>query len=337
MTFVSAFPAKTVIFGVRLRRCFTQIIAESTVIYDSLSTKKAMLSSFSDLVSARDAFSRVSIVSIADFLYDTGFITMHPLINKFDFCYNIELFTRIIRVLILIKEIVPSYDFLSKSQTVLFKDFLCSTDFIKKQKLVTNFESCYGIDSLRKIRQIVRSARELVFVYDFFRGKQIVPIRDILCCTDFESKLLIISKFDLCHSLETVARIKHYIKSVLDLALAYDILSINQIISLRDFLYDTGYVVKLPTINKYDLWYIVEIIAKIIYTLMQKTVRRVYFLPPEYAVWRDIILAADHNTKVLVCKAFLDAFKNVRDKLFAERISVGDSCTVSDSVEVIKT
>jgi hypothetical protein len=317
MTFVSAFPTKTVIFGVRPGLRFTQVIAESMTICDSLSTKKT--------------------IAITDFLYDTGFVIMHPLINKFDFCYNVELFTRTIRVLIPIEEVALSYDFLSKTQTVFFKDFLYSIDLIKKQKLVTNFDLCYSVDSFRKIKQAMRSIRELVFVYDFFKGRQIVPIRDILYCTDFTSKLLIISKFDLCRNLELVTRIKRYIKSILDLALVYDILSINQILSLRDFLYDAGYIVKLPTINKYDLGYSVEIVTKIMYSLMQKIVRRVYFLPPEYAVWRDIILASDHNTKVLICRAFLDAFKNVRDMLFAKRISISDSCVVSDSIEVEKT
>jgi hypothetical protein len=337
MTFVSAFPAKTVIFSVRLRRHFTQVIAESTIIYDSLSTKKTIAISFFDIVSGKDVFSRVSIISIADFLYDTGFVIMHPLINKFDFCYNVELFTRTIRILIPIEEIALSYDFLSKAQTVFFKDFLYSIDLIKKQKLLTSFELCYSVDSFRMIRQPTRSIRELVFVYDFFKGKQIVPIRDILNCTDFTSKLLIMNKFDLCYNLELVTRIKRYIKSILDLVLLYDILSINQIISLRDFLYDTGYIVKLPLINKYDLGYSVEIVTKIMYSLMQKIVRRVYFLPHEYVVWHDVILSSDHNTKVLVCRAFLDAFKNVRDILFAKRISISDLCIISDSIEVRKT
>jgi hypothetical protein len=337
MTFVSAFPTKIVIFGVRQRQRFTQVIAESMIIYDSLSTKKTTAISLFDLVLGRDVFSRVFVISIADFLYDTGFVIMYPLINKFDFCYNVELFTRTIRILIPIEEVALSYDFLNKTQIIFFKDFLYSIDFIKKQKLVTNFELCYSVDSFRKIKQAMRSIRELVFVYDFFKGKQIVPIRDMLYCTDLTSKLLIINKFDLCYNLELVTRIKRYIKSILDLALVYDILNINQIISLRDFLYDTGYIVKLPTINKYDLGYSVEIVMKIMYTLMQKIVRRVYFLPPEYAVWRDIILASDHNTKVLVCRAFLDAFKNVRDMLFAKRISTSDLCIVSDSIEVEKT
>ena len=44
-------------------------------------------------------------------------------------------------------------------------------------------------------------------------------------------------------------------------------------------------------------------------------VRRVYFLPKEFQVWWDIIESQDHNTKVEVCKALLNAFKRVKDKL----------------------
>jgi hypothetical protein len=71
------------------------------------------------------------------------------------------------------------------------------------------------------------------------------------------------------------------------------------------------------------------------YPLAKQIVRRVYFLPPEYEAWWDIILASDHNTKVLVCKAFLDAFKRVSDKLLGVRVPISDICKVSDSVEVI--
>jgi hypothetical protein len=74
-------------------------------------------------------------------------------------------------------------------------------------------------------------------------------------------------------------------------------------------------VVKYITANVSDLAYSTEIVVKIMYSLAKQIVRRVYFLPPEYHVWWDIILASDHNTKVQICKALLEAFKRIRDKL----------------------
>jgi len=74
-------------------------------------------------------------------------------------------------------------------------------------------------------------------------------------------------------------------------------------------------VVKYITANVSDPAYTTEIVVKIMYSLAKQIVRRVYFLPPEYHVWWDIILASDHNTKVLICKALLEAFKRIRDKL----------------------
>jgi len=74
-------------------------------------------------------------------------------------------------------------------------------------------------------------------------------------------------------------------------------------------------VMKYITANVSDLAYTTEIVAKIMYSLAGQIVRRVYFLPLEYQVWWDIILASDHNTKVSICKALLEAFKRIRDKL----------------------
>jgi hypothetical protein len=312
-------------------------IAETVTIYDSVIAKKALVKGFLDLVQGGDTFSKVSTISIKDSLYDVGSLARHSLVSKFDLCYSVELVTRVIYVLITIKELALVYDFLSRSQIISFKDFLHSTDFVRKRPLISNFDLCYNVEFVTKVKHILRLIKELVFVYDFFKGTWIMLVRDILYSTDFITKLPIINKFDLCYSVELVTKVKHYIRSIKEPTFVYDILSIGRIISVRDLLYDTGYVTKQPTINKYELGYSAEIVAKVMYTLMQKIVRRVYFLPTWYAIWRDIILASDHNTKVLICRAFLDAFKNVRDKLLGKRISVNDSCEVSDSVEVIKT
>jgi hypothetical protein len=74
-------------------------------------------------------------------------------------------------------------------------------------------------------------------------------------------------------------------------------------------------VMKYIATNVSDLAYATEIVVKIMYSLAGQIVRRVYFLPPEYRVWWDIILASDHNTKVQICRALLEAFKRIRDKL----------------------
>jgi hypothetical protein len=74
-------------------------------------------------------------------------------------------------------------------------------------------------------------------------------------------------------------------------------------------------VMKYIATNVSDLAYTTEIVVKVMYSLAGQIVRRVYFLPPEYQVWWDIILASDHNTKVQICKALLEAFKRIRDKL----------------------
>ena len=59
----------------------------------------------------------------------------------------------------------------------------------------------------------------------------------------------------------------------------------------------------------------VEIVAKVGFKLAGYDVRRVYFLPKEFQVWWDIIESQDHNTKLEICKALIQAFKRVRDKI----------------------
>jgi hypothetical protein len=59
----------------------------------------------------------------------------------------------------------------------------------------------------------------------------------------------------------------------------------------------------------------VDVVAKVGFKLAGYDVRRVYFLPKEFQPLWDIIESGDHNTKVEVCKALVEAFKRVRDKL----------------------
>jgi hypothetical protein len=58
-----------------------------------------------------------------------------------------------------------------------------------------------------------------------------------------------------------------------------------------------------------------DVVTKVGFKLAGYDVRRVYFLPTEFKALWDLISSQDHNTKVEVCKALIEAFKRVRDKL----------------------
>jgi hypothetical protein len=64
-----------------------------------------------------------------------------------------------------------------------------------------------------------------------------------------------------------------------------------------------------------DVSKIVDVITKVGFKLAGYDVRRVYFLPTEFKALWDIIESGDHNTKIEICKALIEAFKRVRDKL----------------------
>jgi hypothetical protein len=74
-------------------------------------------------------------------------------------------------------------------------------------------------------------------------------------------------------------------------------------------------VSKLTTKVFEDVSKTVDIVAKVGFKLAGYNVRRVYFLPAEFKALWDIIESGDHNTKVEVCKALVEAFKRVSDKL----------------------
>jgi hypothetical protein len=203
--------------------------------------------------------------------------------------------------------------------------------YVQHTKVVSDLFSITDMYKLFPLKRLLEIAKS----QEIFSRTVIVTriFMDEVLSEFTQSKHIPIYKKDIAESIDFIKKLTT--TSVHDLALTYEVLYKTFIKYLRDFWYDTGLVAKSPSVSKYDLSYSVEIVAKVLYTLMQKTVRRVYFLPPEYEAWWDIILASDHNTKVLVCKAFLDAFKRVSDKLLGVRVPVSDICKVSDSVEVI--
>jgi hypothetical protein len=58
-----------------------------------------------------------------------------------------------------------------------------------------------------------------------------------------------------------------------------------------------------------------DLITKVGFTISGYATRRVYYLPVEFKNLWDIIEDSEHNTKVAICKALLEKFKRIRDKL----------------------
>jgi hypothetical protein len=105
--------------------------------------------------------------------------------------------------------------------------------------------------------------------------------------------------------------VRYLIKGFKDYVIIRDAPSRLISIILMDTFKDEGYVTKTPSVSVSDVAVMSDILTKIAFKLMGYDVRRVYF----HKVWGDIIESLDHNTKVEVCKALLEAFKRVRDKL----------------------
>ena len=87
------------------------------------------------------------------------------------------------------------------------------------------------------------------------------------------------------------------------------------ILSFIDRLVDEGGVEKIPSIRLRDKAVLREIVSKVGFTVRDIYVRRAYTLPREFKALWDIIMAEDHNAKIDIAKALLNALKKVAEKL----------------------
>jgi hypothetical protein len=87
------------------------------------------------------------------------------------------------------------------------------------------------------------------------------------------------------------------------------------IISMIDSIIDEGWIARIQAKTMYDKAKFREIINKVGFTISGYATRRVYYLPVEFKNLWDIIEDSEHNTKVAICKALLEKFKSIRDKL----------------------
>jgi hypothetical protein len=111
--------------------------------------------------------------------------------------------------------------------------------------------------------------------------------------------------------------IRDLIKSLMEYIIVRDLGAgyRGMVLSFVDSFMDEGHVARGYGFSMRDQGLMREIVAKVGYRLAGYDVRRVYFLPAEFKPLWDIIESGDHNTKVEVCKALIEAFKRVRDKL----------------------
>jgi hypothetical protein len=212
-------------------------------------------------------------------------------------------------------EQVLHYDLVGKLVTKIYEfDTACSGWLDRTVQVYRIFPEAVTVSELIK-RMSIKHYSDLVTTYE-----RVVTLR---VCTRilFDS---IASEYGFS---------KHYLTHKRDAELTIDILRKEIGKLFREQTFASEFIIKYVTkqfreqnilrelVMKYiatnvsDLAYATEIVVKIMYSLVGQIVKRVYFLPIEYQVWWDIILASDHNTKVQICKALLEAFKRIRDKL----------------------
>jgi hypothetical protein len=124
------------------------------------------------------------------------------------------------------------------------------------------------------------------------------------------------------YSARAVLRALADVAALIDVASALKVFPRAIYVTLRDYLVGEFALVRAKGMSVADAGRMIDVIAKVAYTLVDILVRRVYLLPPAYRTLWDLIASSDHNAKVNICKRLLEAFKSVRGKIGLESATV---------------
>jgi hypothetical protein len=371
MTFVAAFPTKLALLTKRFPVAYTKTFSETSKTVEA--PKKKVFKPFSELYFAYDVLRKNFPRSFAETVnvYEIASKTCIRQVSDslcgehIPYSYRGKVFLEILRasdrtIESVLKVILEFDRLLISDRNIIY----CLINFAEQvlhydrvKKLVTKIHEYDSIWSgwMYRTVQACRTFPEAVTVFDLIKQIIIKEYIDLVTTYDRMTMLKVYTRIFTDNFESEYGLSKNILIPRKDAELTIDILykEIGKLFREHTFASEfiTKYVTKqlvernilrelvtkYITTNVFDLTYSIEIVAKVMYSLAQQIVRRVYFLPPEYEAWWDIILPSDHNTKVLICKAFLDAFKRVSDKLLGVRVPVSDTCKVSDSVEVITT
>jgi len=243
-------------------------------------------------------------------------------------------------------DVVRTTDFYSKGVGKTLADVSVSCDYLRKDVLRSFFdwavgEHWVGIGRLERVYDTIKVAD--------YVGKDVgKALIDVAKSTDWLEKGLLKAVVDItipCDYLakavgkqiefeapvtdwmeRTVARIRTLadVVRVVDWRGGFDVVK-----CLKDYVVARDAPYRVVTVVLRDTWtaeYYVsrgvspavrdrarmaDVLTKVAYKLAGYDVRRVYF----HKVWGDIIEDTDQNVKIEVCKAMLEAFKRIKEKL----------------------
>jgi len=219
-------------------------------------------------------------------------------------------------------------DFISKTPFKSLLDAGVVSDYMAKNVLKPFVDGWKGVD-WSKVSS-VKSLKDMVKGVDWY-SKVVAFYRDLfevgMPC-DFLAKSVLRNFFDWAvgeHAPTTltgkefrdVAGVSDYMckdlaRVFIDLVVARDTPYRVITVALRDMVFGEHVPVKSLTPVLMDAGSMKDLLTKVAYKIAGMDVRRVYALPRE---WADIIEPEDHNIRIEICKALLEAMRRLKEKL----------------------
>jgi hypothetical protein len=254
-------------------------------------------------------------VDVSDSLKSSDYLTRDLVKGFIDFTIIRDASYRL--VTFILRDMLAGEHVISKGVSKVEEDEAKPSDYMSKLPLKAVLDASKPEDYIKTIVSVVKIVSDLSEAADYLRVSVsfVKALRDYLCGEHTHSKDVI--KVEREESVASEVVKKEIGKKAFETTLAADKLLKEIIKAITEPIPVKELITKIWLINFKDITTTAEIAAKVGFKLAGYDVRRVYFLPKEFQVWWDIVESRDHNTKIEVCKALIDAFKRVGDKLGA--------------------
>jgi len=241
---------------------------------------------------------------------------------------------------------VGSVDYICRDVEKVVEDVGASADYLRRGILKSFVD--VGVVSDWYSKLVAKALVDAGISYDYLVKDSLKSVADVGAVTDWYSKDIAIVFVDASAVSELVAKdvlrifrdwafgeyapavltakefrealtVSDYIcrdlvKAFVEFVVARDAPYRTITLVLRDRVFQEYWTSRGISPAMRDISKMKDVITKVAYKIAGLDVRRVYALPRE---WADIIEDTDHNIKIDVCNALLEAMKRVRDKLEA--------------------
>jgi len=306
----------------------------------------AFSSSFPAKIIDLGAVALVYVVEVTDVFKGVDYIEKTPLKSLKDCSVTVDWYSKTASFHRDLYEIGISCDYVSKTPLKRVVDVGVSSDYVRKDVLKSMMDAGFVSEVLNKdISKVLEFEAPSTGWVKIGRGKMFlesVKVSDYMCRDLAKAFIEFVVIRDGAYRLITVTLIdmvfgEHIPAKVFAKNFAEPPLTVVELKVLRGLLkpfVETITVVEVlrkelakmfvervfqeywtskgmsPALR--DLSKMKDLLTKVAYKIAGMDVRRVYALPRE---WADIIESADHNVKIEICKALLEAMRRLKEKL----------------------